>query len=278
MWFFSQNIQRLEKQYGPWNPKWTGLPEIIPYEGDYFNFTMSFSRTWSYNGQTGTETVYPTNIIVKSDPDSMILQIDYDPSRGAGILTVHEHKETGVKNATIEAVYDSGDIHLSNMFSITQEPEPWNVHVIMINNTGKTYNIEFTGTASFLTNNEENDAKGSWDVNHKTMTSYSQVTWMDVGYFNTRNGTDTITATKTFTFRLNTYNEGGSAISANYKMYMTLNEEAPGTSGPGPSITQSQTLENLQSNHSYDNTYTLTFQKPTTIFSEMEFVLYVTIE
>ena len=132
MWFFSQNIQRLEKQYGPWNPKWTGLPEIIPYEGDYFNFTMSFSRTWSYNGQTGTETVFPTNIIVKSDPDSMILQIDYDPSKGAGILTVHEHKETGVKNATIEAIYDSGDIHLSNMFSITQEPEPWNVHVIMI--------------------------------------------------------------------------------------------------------------------------------------------------
>ena len=86
------------------------------------------------------------------------------------------------------------------------------------------------------------------------------------------------TATKTFTFRLNTYNEDGSAISTNYKMYMTLNEEAPGTSGPGPSITQSQTLENLQSNHSYDNTYTLTFQKPTTIFSEMEFVLYVTIE
>lgn len=106
----------------------------------------------------------------------MILKIDYDSSRGAGILTVHEHKETGVKNATIEAVYDSGDIHLSNMFNITQEPEPWNVHVIMINNTGKTYNIEFTGTASFLTNNEENDAKGSWDVNHKTMTSYSQVT------------------------------------------------------------------------------------------------------
>ena len=54
----------------------------------------------------------------------MILQIDYDPSKGAGILTVHEHKETGVKNATIEAIYDSGDIHLSNMFSITQEPEP----------------------------------------------------------------------------------------------------------------------------------------------------------
>lgn len=106
----------------------------------------------------------------------MILQIDYDPSKGSGILTVHEHKETGLKNATIEAVYDSGDIHLSNMFSITQESEPWNVHVIMINNTGKTYNIEFTGTASFLTNNEENDANGSWDVNHKTMTSYSQVT------------------------------------------------------------------------------------------------------
>ena len=101
---------------------------------------------------------------------------------------------------------------------------------------------------------------------------------MDVGYFNTRNGTDTITATKTFSFRLNTYDEGGSAISANYKMYMTLNEEKLGTSGPGPSITQSQTLDNLQSNHFYDNSYTLTFAKPTTIFSEMEFVLYVTIE
>lgn len=100
---------------------------------------------------------------------------------------------------------------------------------------------------------------------------------MDVGYFNTRNGTDTITATKTFSFRLNTFNESGSTISANYKMYMTLNEEKLGTSGPGPSITQSQTLENLQSNQSYSN-YTLTFAKPTTIFSEMEFVLYVTIE
>ncbi len=99
---------------------------------------------------------------------------------------------------------------------------------------------------------------------------------MDVGYFNTRNGTDTITATKTFNFRLNTYDEGGSTISANYKMYMTLNEEALGTSGPGPSITQSQTLDNLQSNQSYNNT--LVFAKPTTIFSEMEFVLYVTIE
>ena len=99
---------------------------------------------------------------------------------------------------------------------------------------------------------------------------------MDVGYFNTRNGTDTITATKTFSFRLSTYDEGGFTIPANYKMYMTLNEEAPGTSGPGPSITQSQTLENLQSNQSYNNT--LTFEKPTTIFPEMEFVLYVTIE
>lgn len=106
----------------------------------------------------------------------MILKIDYDPSRGTGILTVHENKESITKYATIEAVYDSGDIHLSNMFHITQGSEPWNVHVIMINNTNKTYNIEFTGTASFLTNNEENDAKGSWDVNYKTLTQYNQVT------------------------------------------------------------------------------------------------------
>lgn len=58
---------------------------------------------------------------------------------------------------------------------------------------------------------------------------------------------------------------------------MTLNQEKLGTSGPAPSITQSQTLDNLQSNKSY-NTYTLTFEEPTTIFPEMEFILYVTIE
>lgn len=277
MWFFSQNIQKLEKEYGPWTPKWTGLTEIIPFDADYFNFTMSFSRTWSYNGQTGTETVYPTSINVKSDPNSIILRTVYDPAKGSGMLFVHENTDTFNKYATIEAVYDSGGTHLTDTFDITQNSEPWNVHVIMINNTGKTYNIEFTGSASFLTNNEENDANGSWDVDHRTMSSYNQVTWMNVGYFNTRNGTDTITATKTFSFRLNTFDEGGSTTPANYKMYMTINQEKLGTSGPGPSITQSQTLDNLQSNQSY-NSYTLTFEKPTTIFEEMEFVLYVTIE
>lgn len=277
MWFFSQNTQKLEKTYGPWTPKWTGLTEIIPFDGDYFNFTMSFSRTWSYNGETGTETVYPTNVKVTSDPNSMILNINYDPLKGSGMLTVNENLNR-IKYATIEAVYDSGDIHLTDTFNITQMAQSWNVHVIMTNNTSKTYNIEFFGTVSFLTNNAENDAKGSWNIDHKTLTSYNGATWMDVGYFNTRNGTDTISSTKTFTFRLNAFDEGGGQISANYKMYMTLNEERIGTSGPGIKMTQSQTLTNLHSNQSYDNTYTLTFEQPTTIFEAMEFVLYVTIE
>lgn len=205
----------------------------------------------------------------------MILKIDYDPSRGAGILTVHEHKETGVKRATIEAVYDSGDIHLSNMFNITQESEPWNVHVVMLNNTGQSYNIEFSGKVEFLTNNAVNDAKGSWSTEYQTVSTYSQNIWMNKGYFNTRNGTDTISATKLFSFNLKTYNQSGDTIAASYKLYMTLNDETSSTSGPGPSLTSSQTLENLSSNQTYNET--LIFADPTTIFSDMEFTIYVTI-
>lgn len=274
MWFFSQNITKLEKTYGPWKCNWSGLPNSVSWESNYYNFNVSFSRTWSYNGDSGTEIIYPTNVIIESDTDSMIEDLIYESSKGSGVLTISENKHLGIRRASIKAIHDTNN--LSETFDLTQIPVPWNVHVIVTNHTSEELNIEFLGNLDMLTNNEPSDVKGNWDINHKTISAFGGQNFMDVGYINDINGTDTISKTEKLTFTFNTYNSGGSKVTKNYKLYMTLNEDGT-TAGPGDRITQSNILENLISNQVY-NDKILIFEKEVTIFDGLEFVFYITIE